>query len=91
MNGGSAKFVVVLLVALLVEAPLMASVCQLCCGPSDNNCPVCHFIQQPMDQPLADIRLPSLEAVRETEAPQKITAPVVRDAPTLASRAPPSA
>ena len=91
MPGRLSKAVLAVLVALLVEAPLVASVCQLCCGPSDTTCPVCHFIQQPMEQPLADIRLPSIQAARETEAPQRISAPVVRDAPTLASRAPPSA
>jgi len=87
--------VAVVVVALLVAAPLVASRCQFQChcraNSSDNNCPACHFNHQPMDRPLEGQRMPTLALVQDSPAPAEALPVAAQAARPLPSRAPPSA
>jgi len=89
------QWVVAVLVALLLTAPLIASRCQFQChcraSSTDNNCPVCHFNHQPMDRPLDGQRMPTLDAVRDSPAPMETRIAASQASAPLPSRAPPSA
>ena len=91
MRFRTTQFVVAMLVALLVAAPLIASLCHHHASSADNNCPLCHFNHQPMDRPLEGERMPTLDVVHDSPAPVEIRVVVAQAAPPLPSRAPPSA
>lgn len=86
----ASKFVVVMLVAVLVAAPLAASIWHHHSGTSDANCPVCHFNHQPMDRPAENLRFCSIEVVTYRSAPTEARFITNRDIRPLPSRAPPA-
>lgn len=91
MKYRTTRIVVAVLVALLVAAPLISSVCHRHANSSDNNCPVCHFNHQPMDRPLEAQRMPVMDVVHDSPAPVETRVVAAQAAPPLPSRAPPSA
>lgn len=80
-----------MLAALLVGAPLVASLYHHHARSSDNNCPVCHFNHQPMDRPVAGERLPSLDVIHDRTVPVESRAVAAHSVSPLPSRAPPAA
>jgi hypothetical protein len=86
----ASKFVVVMLVAVLVTAPLAASIWHHHTGSSDANCPVCHFNHQPMDRPAESPRFCSILAVTYSSRPAEARYIANRDIRPLPSRAPPA-
>jgi hypothetical protein len=82
---------VAVLVALLVAAPLLASLYHRHTNSTDTNCPVCHFNHQPMDRPLDGQRMATLDVVRNSPAPVETCIAASQAAAPLPSRAPPSA
>jgi hypothetical protein len=82
---------VAVLVALLVAAPLLASLYHRHTNSADTNCPVCHFNHQPMDRPLEGQRMATMDIVRNSPAPVGTRIAAAQAAAPLPSRAPPSA
>jgi hypothetical protein len=58
---------------------------------SDQNCPICHFNHQPLEKPLAGIRLPVLAPVGTSATIAQPTNPVEPSIHRVPARAPPSA
>jgi hypothetical protein len=91
MKFRASKLVLAVLAALLVTAPLAASLWHHHAGSSDTNCPVCHFNHQPMDRPAEGLRISSSELVTYRSAPSEPRFISNRDIRPLPSRAPPTA
>jgi hypothetical protein len=91
MKFRSSQIVVAVLAALLVAAPMVSSLYHHHASSTDNNCPVCHFNHQPMDQPVASGRLPSFDVIHERPIPVEAQVVAARTAPPVPSRAPPVA
>jgi hypothetical protein len=87
----ASTLVLAVLAALLVVAPLAASLWHHHAGSSDTNCPVCHFSQQPMDRPTEGLRISSSDLVTYRSAPAEARFITNRDIRPLPSRAPPAA
>ena len=85
------QWVVAVFVALLVAAPLLASLYHRHTNSTDTNCPVCHFNHQAMDRPLDVQRMPTLVVVHDSPAPMGTRIASSQAAPPLPSRAPPFA
>jgi len=80
-----------MLVALLVAAPLAASLWHHHAGSSDTNCPVCHFNHQPMDRPAEGLWCSSIQVITYRSTPSKAQFIASSDILPLPSRAPPVA
>ena len=91
MRSRSSHLIVLMLVAVLVAAPMIASMFHHHASSSDSNCPVCHFNHQPMDQPLAGQRMPTIDVIHDSPAPVETLVVATQSTPPLPSRAPPSA
>jgi len=91
MKSRAPKLALAILMALLVIAPLAASLLHHHAGSSDTNCPVCHFNQQPMDRPAEALRVSSIEQVTYRTTPSEARIITNCEILPLPSRAPPNA
>jgi hypothetical protein len=81
----------VALAALLIVTTTFGAAWHHHASNSEQNCPICHFNHQPLEKPLAGIRLPVLAPVGVSATIARPTNPLEPSIHRVPARAPPSA